>query len=142
MGLNPQPDGTLKADPFDLLGVVKDTSTGRYHMTLWLEHPLPSQGWANENSTGPIRLKSKLHHTAGAETFEGALEHLRELRKKLAIDDVCVWDSPDLCFARNFVEDGFASVLMMGNWRKDPPTPAAPPEPEPPSRYDLLIEDA
>jgi hypothetical protein len=143
MGLTNLPDGKVQADPYDLLGIVKNTATGRYHVTLWLEHPLPSVGWADEKCTGPIRLKSTMHHEAGFVTLEEAVGEIKRLRQNLIIDDVCVLDTPDSAFSKNF-EEGHASVIYMGNWRNEakglaqkPPTP----EPEPKSRWEHLLED-
>jgi hypothetical protein len=143
MGLTKLADGTFQADPYDLLGIVRNTSTGRFHVTIWLESPLPSQGLASEDSDGLIRLKSMCHHTKGAATFEEALEHLKEMRKRFLFEDVCVWNTRERLVTKDFGPNGsdFASVLMLSNWRKGAPQTVTSPEPEGPTRLDRLLND-
>jgi hypothetical protein len=87
---------------------MKDTSTGRFHATYWEEKPLP--GGAPETI---VRLKSKMHHTTGAETFEGALEHIREMREQIQIQDANVWTTLDKVVERNFTSESFATVTVV-----------------------------
>lgn len=52
-----------------LITIVKNTATGRFHPFVWRPAPLPSDD--HTPSLLP-RYKSKMHHTAGFETFEQA----------------------------------------------------------------------
>lgn len=110
-------DGSYDMGRFDVLGILKDSSTGRFHACVWLEHPFPG---ASEPNPDLIRMKSKLHHTAGADTFEGAVQHVNELRSKFKVSDTNVWIRPEQMVERNFAQDGFADIVMVQNWLKDP----------------------
>lgn len=111
----PNDDGTFTLGKYDVWGIMQDTSTGRFHACLWLEAPLP--GPYEERSF--VRLKSKFHHTVGAETFEVALEHVTELRGKFKIDDDNVWTHPSQVVQRDFKTEGYAEVVIVPNWKKE-----------------------
>lgn len=108
-------DGTYDGDRFDVIGILKDSSTGRFHACIWLEAPMPGLPDPDPNA---IRLKSKMHHTIGADTFEGAIEHVQELRTKFKVDDTNVWTKPEQVVERNFAQEGFADVMLVPNWLK------------------------
>lgn len=110
--LIPNPDGTVSVGPRDIVGVLRDSHTGRYHVCLWLESPLPGDA-LGEASHGFIRLKSRVHHTAGADTFEGMLEQLVEFRKKYIVADSNVLAKPEHVVTRNFPEEGAANILII-----------------------------
>lgn len=82
-------------------------------MYMWEEYPFP--GTFPSDGTGPLRLKSKMHHTEGSETLEGAIEHVRQTRKKITIPDANVHIRPDQVIARDCSTDGFASILLMSH---------------------------
>jgi len=105
-------DGTYVAGPFDLMGVLHDRATGRYHACVWEEKPLPG----GEQLTSTVRLKSKMHHTEGAKTLEAALAHVESLRKKVMIADVNVWTRPDQVYPVDG-KQGFVTVRIERNWR-------------------------
>lgn len=115
MPLIPKGDGQgYITGPYDVLGIMQDVSTGRFHACLWLEAPLPSQ---HGESDSIVRLKSKFHHTAGAETFEGALAHVAELRQKIEIEDSNVWTDPSQVVGKDFTNHGYADICIVPNWR-------------------------
>lgn len=57
-------------------------------------------------------MRSALHHFAGSDTLDGALEHLRELSEKIIVPEENIWKEP--------IEwDGkFGVILLRDNWRK------------------------
>jgi hypothetical protein len=107
-------DGTYTAGPLDVIGILKDASTGRFHACIWLEHPLPGGG----PPSNIVRLKSKMHHTEGAATWEVALKHVQELCRKIVIDDDNVWIKPEQVVERDFSIAGYADVMIVPSWKK------------------------
>ena len=108
----PQEDGTVLASPADMMCILWDVQANRYHVAFFEESPMP----------GPIkplqelefiRLKSKMHHTTGAETLEGAKTHMVEMRKKLSILDTSVLEEPIEWDGR------IGLVFMAANWLRD-----------------------
>jgi len=69
--------------PFDILCILRDVDTGRYHVCFFEEHPVPYQ----DLETRCVRLKSKMHHTIGAATFDEAKDHMKEMREKIILCD-------------------------------------------------------
>lgn len=59
-----------------LIGMLHNTATNRYHPIYFFESPLPGGG-------GPIRYKSKGHHTTGYATREEALVDIPKLNEEL-----------------------------------------------------------
>lgn len=96
------------AGSFDIIGILKDTSTGRFHACHWQEFPLPG----NEE-TSFRRLKSVRHHTLGAATFEEALSHLAQLRAEILVVDESVWLREDQVIERHFPSQDPAGVLFV-----------------------------
>lgn len=62
-----------------------------------------------------VRLKSKMHHTEGAETLEEAREHLADLASKVELPEGNVWDGEDQ--VRDVAEAG-PDVMVAPNWKK------------------------
>jgi hypothetical protein len=93
----------------DVLGVLFDESKKRFHACLWIEYPLPGS-LQGENV---VRLKSKFHHTEGADTFEGALQHIAELEPRFT-GLQHVWRDLGHMMSRNFKDEGYASVMYLG----------------------------
>lgn len=118
-------DGTLTMSPYDLIGILKDTSTGRFHACLWLDSP-PSSASLEDIS---VRLKSKFHHTIGAETLEEAQEHVAMMHQRFPVRDHNVWKDETRVVSRDFKEEGFASILWLPKFLLDPPVN---PQPSPP----------
>lgn len=85
-------DGTHTAGPYDLMCIQHDEATGRYHVALYEEKPLPGPV---QDRPAVLRLKSKMHHYEGAEDFPGALVHLAELREEIHLKDEQVWEDED-----------------------------------------------
>lgn len=107
--LMPNGDGTYTTGPYDLLAIVQNTNTGRYHAYFLEEKPLPS--W--DGSDPVVRLKSKLHHTEGAVDFEGALVHLADMQKKFNIPNERTWREPKQIAQRDFEIEGYALVTFV-----------------------------
>jgi len=101
------------AGNFDVIGIMKDTSTGRFHACVWEEHFMPGP----EQPETFVRLKSKMHHTAGADTYEGGLEHVRQLREQVVIAEENVWIKPEQVVERDFDVQGYAEVVVVPRWK-------------------------
>ena len=105
--------GTFSAGPLDLICILKDVESGRYHAAFFEDRPLPGHSTAMEDST-IVRLRSKMHHTAGAETLEEAKQHVAEMREQIEIDDLSVCEKP-------VAWDGqIGTVCVLPNWRTLP----------------------
>jgi hypothetical protein len=98
----------LYAGPFDIIGILKDTSTGRFHACHWQDRPLPGNPDLSFR-----RLKSLRHHATGAATFEEALADVAKLRAVISIDDANVWLREDQVIERHFPSQDPASVLVV-----------------------------
>jgi len=79
-------DGTYTADARDVIVILFRPDTKRYHVAFYEWHPLPGE-LSREKPLEILRLKSKMHHTLGAETREEALKQLTDMRLKLKIED-------------------------------------------------------
>ncbi len=101
-------DDTCMAGPLDIICIMKLPS-GTYHVAFLEESPFPGEVLAPKD-TPFVRLKSKMHHTVGAQTFEGALVHLRDTRKKIELPDANVIED-----AAIEVDDP-VSVWTVSNW--------------------------
>jgi hypothetical protein len=109
-------DGTIITGPFDVLLILQNEKTGRFHVCFAEEHPLPGP---IEEHPKFLRLKSSLVHTGGAATLDEAKVQLAELRKRLIVLDENVFPEP-----REW--DGEPFSTLMTNWRK-PAEPAVSP---------------
>lgn len=98
--------GVLMAGPADVICILQVGN--RFHAAFFEELPMP----------GPIqpikeldfiRLKSKMHHTIGTDTLEGAKKHVEEMRKNIKVNDNNIADEP-------LVVDDPISVLVIENW--------------------------
>jgi len=83
-------DGTFTCSIYDVLVILRDSNTGRFHVTFFEWCPFPGELSKDTQQITVIRLRSKMHHTTGASTFLDALVHLADMRKKLDILDECV----------------------------------------------------
>lgn len=86
-------DGTHTGGPYDVIMILHNVKTNRFHVAFYEEALFPG-GVDAETNQGIVRLKSKMHHTAGADTLEEAMIHLEDLRKKLHLPDQNVWKEP------------------------------------------------
>jgi hypothetical protein len=88
--LIPNKENTFVGGPADVICILK-LPTGRFHVAFFEEHPMP--GPVKPIAELPfIKLKSNMHHTGGADTLEGAKQHLNELRTKIQLPDANVLD--------------------------------------------------
>lgn len=86
-------DNTFDGGSLDVICILHDINTGKYHSAFFEEHPMPGEIKPIEEMTF-VRLKSKFHHTVGSDTLEGALQHLEELKEKIHISEKYVWLEP------------------------------------------------
>jgi hypothetical protein len=100
--------GMLLAGPADMVCILK-LPAGTFHVAFFEEHPMPGPVQPI-NELPVIRLRSKMHHTSGSPTFEGAQQHVRELRAKIELPDSNVLDSEAIP-----VRDP-VSNLLVPNW--------------------------
>lgn len=103
------------AGPYDVLGLLQDASTGRYHTCIWEERPLPGHP-----ELEVVHLKSLGHHEKGFTTREEALAHVAEIRKtQFEIADRNVWTSPEQLRIVDGTPESFRSVLTVPRWSLD-----------------------
>jgi hypothetical protein len=69
---------TCFAGPLDAILILRHAATGRYHVAFFEEQPPPGPRQAVDD-VQVVRLKSRMHHTAGSDTLEGAGVHVDEL---------------------------------------------------------------
>ena len=103
---------SLVAGPLDVVCIRKHSKTDRFHAFFYEEKPLPGPTKSSEE-TNPVRLKSKMHHTQGFDTFDEAKAEIDEMRekKKLKIDDENVWTESALDW------NGDVEQVAVKNWR-------------------------
>lgn len=95
----------------DAIIVLHNAITDTYHAAYFTEAPMPGPLVPIEK-LDTVRLKSRMHHTAGAPTIDEARVHATALQVETELADANVL--PDL------VEwDGeLGVVLLVPNWRK------------------------
>lgn len=104
-------DDTFTGGPLDVLCLLHDVNTGRFHACFLEERPFPGPVVPVEQ-LGTVRLVSKMHHTGGAASYEEGLVHLGELSSRICVlpenitRDPVKWDG----------QLGF--VLLVPNWRR------------------------
>lgn len=109
-------DGTFAGGPLDTLMILHNVKTGRYHSAFFEEHPAPGPVQPTYE-TQIVHLISKMHHTEGADTLEGAQIHLDKLAEKIQLPKESVF--------RDKVQEWngeLATVLVLPNWRIQEPT--------------------
>lgn len=105
-------DGTYTGGPLDALMVLRNVETGRFHAAFFEEMPFPGPVIPVDRIEA-VRLRSKMHHTEGAETFEQALVHLDDLAKKIILPESNIFrDAP-----RDW--DGAPCIRVVLNWRHE-----------------------
>lgn len=87
-------DGTFDGGSLDVICILHDVNKDRYHVAFFEEHPLPSQHDTPIEDLTFVRLKSKMHHTGGADTLEGAIGHLNDMKTKIHIPEKNIWLEP------------------------------------------------
>jgi hypothetical protein len=78
-------NGTFTAGEADIICILK-LPTNTYHVAFFEEHPFAGQVKPIKEEP-MLRLKSKMHHTKGSLTLEGAQVHLDDMRTKLIVLD-------------------------------------------------------
>jgi hypothetical protein len=86
-------DNTFDSGSLDVICMLHDVNTDRYHAAFFEEHPMPGGYEANKDLSF-VRLKSKMHHTGGADTIEEALTHVEDLKSKIHVPEKNVWLEP------------------------------------------------
>jgi hypothetical protein len=104
-------DGTYTAGRADIICILQ-LPTNTYHVAFFEEHPMVGQIKPVEQEEF-FRLKSKMHHTQGSPTLEGAQIHLDEIRHKLIIPDTNVIRDRAIKVADP------VNVWILPNWIKD-----------------------
>ena len=103
-------DGTFDGGEADFICILRLPS-GTYHATVFEEHPLPGPVKPISELT-TVRVKSKMHHTVGSPTFEGAQKHVEELRDRIVLPDENVVSDEAL-----EVDDSVSNRLLP-NWTR------------------------
>jgi hypothetical protein len=111
-------DGSYMTGPLDVLCILHDQTTGRFHPAFFEEAPFPGPRPDLEDLK-VVRLKSKMHHTEGAATLEEAMPLLDELAGRIRVRTTNIWRDP-----RPW--DGqLAVVWLLANWLLQEPKAAA-----------------
>ncbi len=87
-------DKTFTGGILDVICILHNEKTNRYHAAFFEESPLPGKANIPIDQLPFIRLKSKMHHTEGADTLEEAKKHVEEMRKQIYLVDKNIWLEP------------------------------------------------
>src|SRR4051794_9701033 len=110
-------DGTFIGGPLDVLVLLRDVNTGRFHACFAEEAPMPGP-IGDVGALSFVRLKSKRHHTEGAATREEGERHVDELAAQILLQPENVSKEP--------VDwDGAPFVTLVENWRRGTPRPVS-----------------
>jgi hypothetical protein len=104
-------DGTYTAGPLDVLMILHDMRANTFHAAFFEEAPMPGPV-QDVKDVRVVRLRSKMHHTAGASTLDAARVDLAEIAQKIQVPDSNIWrdHSP-------YPWDGQPGiVLFVENW--------------------------
>lgn len=112
MLIEKQGGGAYTGGPLDFVCILHGSQQGRYHPCFVEEKPMPGPVKSVEE-TDSVRVKSKMHHTAGFATFEEAVEYVKTdfLQKielpdnNVVLDRAIPWDEEEMAF-----------VMLLGNW--------------------------
>jgi hypothetical protein len=88
-----QSENGLQGGSYDVICILHDIDNKRYHAAAFEDKPFAGSFDENEDRSF-VRLKSKMHHTSGAETLEEALKHLEDLKAKVSVPEKNVWTDP------------------------------------------------
>jgi hypothetical protein len=105
-----QDNGLYTGGPLDVWCILHNVKANTYHFAFRVERPMPGP-IGNVEDLSFVRLKSKMHHTAGDATLEAAKDRLKDERKKIAVDDSNVWSDP-------MEWDGEPFVTVVANWKR------------------------
>lgn len=84
-------DGTFDGGMLDVICILHDRTTDKYHAAFFEEHPLPSQAGIPINELPMVRLMSKMHHTDGSDSFEAELVEAKKLSEKIHLPEKNLW---------------------------------------------------
>lgn len=106
-------DGTFTAAALDVLMILHHVEAGTYHAAFFEEAPPPGPV-QDVADVYVVRLRSKMHHTTGSPTLEGAQQHLDELAAKICVPDENRWrDKPP------YPWNGKQGItIIVDNWRR------------------------
>jgi len=107
------PDGTFTTGHLDVLLILHHVEAGTYHAAFFEEAPPPGPV-QDVGDVAIVRLRSKLHHTTGASTLEGAKAHLDEVAVKICVPPENLWrEKPP------YPWDGQLGItVIVDNWRQ------------------------
>jgi len=108
--------GTVTVGPLDVVVILKIGD--RYHVCFAEEKPLPGPVKPAKETT-VVRLKSKMHHTPGTDTFEQAQVEIDKMLEKMVI-------IADNIFRKEAIEvDEPVFTVITSNWlgKTDPKNP-------------------
>jgi len=103
-------DGTCFCGPSDIVYILR-LPNDRYHVVFTEEHPMPGP-IRDIETLEVLRMKSKMHHTTGADDFAGAQQHLQEMLTKLKIQPENVVSEVA------FDSDDPVRSFMLANWTR------------------------
>lgn len=107
-------DGTYTAGALDVLMILHNVEAGTFHAAFFEEAPPPGPV-KDVMDVDIVRLRSKMHHTTGSPTLDGAKEHLKELAQKIHLPNDNVWMDKD-----PFEWDGNLGITILShNWKQD-----------------------
>jgi hypothetical protein len=87
-------EGTYTAAALDVLMILHHVEAGTYHVAFFEEAP-PPEPVQDVAAVRAVRLRSKMHHTTGAPSLEGAQGYLDELAAKIQVPPDNIWrDKP------------------------------------------------
>ena len=105
----------FQAGPADIICILQNTETGRFHPAFFEEHPPPGPIRPIKEMEA-LRLKSKMHHTIGFESLAEAQENVVEdLRTRILLPDANVCLDP-IALAFGGIP---ARVWWVSNWVAD-----------------------
>lgn len=103
-------DGTYDGGPLDVILILGNVHTKKFHVALFEESPFPGPVPDIQNMK-VVRLKSKMHHTGGATDWAEAQIQMDDLCAKIALPESNVLRS------EVFVWDGELGItLLSNNW--------------------------
>lgn len=102
---------TFTGGEADIICILK-LPTHTFHAAFFEEHPLPGEPKPIKKEP-LLRLKSKMHHTTGSETLEGAQTQLDDLRSRIILPDT------NIIRDRAIKVDDAVNTLVLPNWIKE-----------------------
>jgi hypothetical protein len=104
-------NGTYTGGPLDVLCILHDVTTDKFHPAFFEEKPFPGP-ILGVTEADIVRLKSKMHHTEGFSTLPEALVGLDEFALKIEVPASNLWRYP-----REW--DGELGIVwVLQNWVK------------------------